>query len=261
MIEVCEITVQAGKKRLLDNISFELNPGEVVALIGSNGAGKSTLLRAIAGEQTVEQGAIFINGNPLSGYNSAQLSRTRAVFSQSVQVAFPLSVLEIVLMGRYAYKHQERAVAAADIAHWALEQVGMQNFYTRNITTLSGGEQQRIHLARALVQLIEDPMPETPKYLLLDEPVANLDIAQQHQVLALISQLAALPSLGVLIVLHDMNLAGQYADRVIMMKNGQLVYTGTPAQIFTEERIRQVFEVSAIVGKHPIYDCPQVVAY
>jgi len=261
MIEVCEITVQAGKKRLLDNISFELNAGEVVALIGSNGAGKSTLLRAIAGEQPLEQGAIFINEKPLVSYNSAQLSRIRAVFSQSVQVAFPLSVLEIVLMGRYAYKHQERAASAAAVAHWALEQVGMQNFYTRNITTLSGGEQQRVHLARALAQLVEDPMPETPKYLLLDEPVANLDIAQQHQVLALLSQLAASPSLSVLIVLHDMNLAGQYADRVMMMKNGQLAYRGTPAQVFTEEHIREVFEVGAIVGKHPIYDCPQVVAY
>jgi|APTNR8051073442_1049403.scaffolds.fasta_scaffold00268_41 iron complex transport system ATP-binding protein len=137
----------------------------------------------------------------------------------------------------------------------------MQSFHNRNINTLSGGEQQRIHLARALAQLIEDPMPETPKYLLLDEPVSNLDIAQQHVVLALISQLAASPSLGVLIVLHDMNLAGQYADRVMMMKNGQLVCGGTPAQVFTEECIRQVFEVSAIVGKHPVYDCPQVVAY
>lgn len=261
MIEVCEIAVKAGKKMLLHNVSFELNPGEVVALIGSNGAGKSTLLRAIAGEQPVEQGAVFINGKPLSGYNSAQLSRTRAVFSQSVQVAFPLSVLEIVLMGRYAYKHQERAASAVDIAHWALEQVGMHNFYARIINTLSGGEQQRVHLARALAQLIEDPMPKTPKYLLLDEPVANLDIAQQHQVLALVSQLAASPSLGVLIVLHDMNLAGQYADRIMMMKNGRLVYSGAPAQIFTEERIREVFEVSAIVAKHPIYDCPQVVAY
>jgi|APTNR8051073442_1049403.scaffolds.fasta_scaffold00268_40 iron complex transport system ATP-binding protein len=117
MIEVNEITVKAGKKTLLQNISFALNPGEVVALIGSNGAGKSTLLRAIAGEQPVEQGTVFINEKPLSMYNSAQLSRTRAVFSQSVHVAFPLSVLEIVLMGRYIYKHRERAASAADIAY------------------------------------------------------------------------------------------------------------------------------------------------
>lgn len=261
MIEVSKISVQVAEKKLLHEVSLELNPGEVVALIGSNGAGKSTLLKAMAGALGVQQGTIFINDSPLSGYNSGALSRTRAVLSQSVQLSFSLSVLEVVQLGRYAYSQTESAATTLHIAHWALEQVGMQNFHHRNILTLSGGEQQRVHLARALAQLIEDPMPKTPKYLLLDEPVASLDIAQQHQVLALASQLAALPSLGVLVVLHDMNLASQYADRVLMMKNGRIVHSGAPAQIFTEANIRQVFEVSAIVGKHPLYDCPQVVAY
>lgn len=260
MIEAKNISYKIKDRYLLHDVSLRLHAGEIVAIIGANGAGKSTLLKTIAGDIKPVTGNIYYNQQLLSKWKNLELAKVRGVLSQSVQLAFPMSVLETVLLGRFAFQMRESAEQSKQVALWALQQVQMQDFTHRNITTLSGGEQQRVHLARVLTQIYE-PEFSQPKFLLLDEPVSSLDIAQQHRLLELVKKLTRKLQLGVLIILHDMNLAAQYADRVIMMKNGHIIESGEPDKVFVPETISEVFDIEAIVYPHPLLNCPQITTY
>lgn len=260
MIEAKNISFKIKEKYLLRDVSLRIQAGEVVAIIGANGAGKSTLLKTIAGELKPSAGNIFFNQRALTACKSIELAKVRGVLSQSVQLPFPMSVLETVLLGRFAFQMQESAEQSRQVAYWALQNIQLQDFIHRNITTLSGGEQQRVHLARVLTQVYETAFSQ-PKFLLLDEPVSSLDIAQQHHPLELIKKLTRKLQLGVLVILHDMNLAAQYADRVMMMKGGVMIESGTPEKVFVPETIAEVFGIESVVQPHPLFDCLQIITY
>lgn len=257
MIEAANIHVSIKGKPLLRDVHLRAVPGELVALVGANGAGKSTLLRVLAGALSPSSGEVRINGKPLSTWTKESLARVRGVLSQSVHLSFPMTAQEIVELGRYGFYRRESTAERRRIASWALAQVRMQDFAGRNFTTLSGGEQQRVHLARVLTQIYENDA-QSSKFLLLDEPVASLDIAQQHHLLELVRSLTRRLSLGALVVIHDMNLAARYADRIVMLKKGARIADGPPAEVLSPENIHEVFGVHAIVRPHPLNKQPQV---
>lgn len=242
---------------VLRDVNLKVQCGSLLALIGPNGAGKSTALKLLSGELAPTRGGASLDGMALAHWNETELARRRAVLSQRVTLAFGFSVLDVVLMGRRPHRRSDRE-ANRRIARAALAAVDMQHLARRDYQALSGGEQQRVHLARVLAQVWPDN--SAPCYLLLDEPVAGLDPAHQHALLAHACRLAG-QGFGVLAVLHDLNLASQYADRVAILRDGRVQFQGAPEAAFTTERIHAAFGVSAEVNVHPRTCKPQMVMW
>ncbi len=257
MIEAHDIGVHKGRRWIARQLSLSLAPGEMLAVIGANGAGKSTLLKVLAGEERPHAGRVELNGCSLGSWQPGRLARVRAVLSQQLHLPFPMEALEVAKLGRYPYRENDRERTA--IARECLQQVGMEAFEKRNILTLSGGEQQRVHLARVLAQLARRS-PAEPRFLLLDEPTSSLDIAQQHQLLALLQGTAARQNVGIFIVLHDMNLAAQYAGRIALLRKGRLIASGSSTEVLTPLHIQKAFGIRAQVTVNPHHGCPQVFA-
>ncbi len=264
MIEANHIGVRKSGRWILRKARVQVRAGELVALIGANGAGKSTLLKAVAGEVTPDEGAVSINSKILADWPAAGLAKVRAVLSQSVQLPFSMPVIDLVEMGRYPYQGQEPGGRTREIARLCLKQVGLSGYDDRDICTLSGGEQQRAQLARVLAQVYRE-QPAEERFLLLDEPTASQDIAQKQQLLSLLRKLANEAGLGILTILHDLNLAMQYADRVVLLRRGHLLKSGSPETVLTPEGIAQGFGLKARVVRTPgealphILTCPTAV--
>jgi len=259
MLECKELNVRAGWRRLLEGIDLRLAPGEFVAVLGENGAGKTTLLRALAGERFEPalraSGAVRLNSRAIDGYPVRARARLRAVLPQQSEAAFSFTSLEVAALGRYAFggggeddrRIARQALALADAAH--LER--------RELPTLSGGERARVHLAAVFAQLWERES-DAARYLLLDEPTAALDLAHQHHVLASARTFAAERGLGVLAILHDLNLVAQYADRVYVLRDGRLLAQGEPRQVLSPQLIAEGFAVAACVLAHPLKPAPLI---
>lgn len=264
MIEAKNIGVRKSGRWILRKAGVRVRAGELVAIIGANGAGKSTLLKSVAGEIAPEEGAVSVNAKALAQLPASSLAKVRAVLSQSVDLPFSMPVLDLVEMGRYPYRGQEAASRTQAIARHCLHQVGLRSYEARDICTLSGGEQQRAQLARVLAQVYREK-PADDRFLLLDEPTASQDIAQQQQLLGLLRKLADNELIGILTILHDLNLAMQYADRVVLLRGGHLLKSGPPETVLTPELIAQGFGVKARVVQPPgethphILTCPTAV--
>ncbi len=274
MLHIENLSVSYGLRRVLHNISLEINSGEVVALIGPNGAGKSTLVRAISGVIPVEGGRIRSNDFPgtvrhtvpvsfregrrshpsvdLMTLSPMQRARSTAVVPQVASMPPAFTVWETVLMGRTPYLNFLGQVSAQDevIARLALQKVDALDLSERRVGELSGGEQQRVLLARALAQ-------STP-ILLLDEPTSNLDLHYQVGFMETVSVLAHRDNLAVLVALHDLNLAARYADRVALLVDGEIKAMGTPRQVLTPELISTAYHLPVQVIPHPFADVPLV---
>jgi iron complex transport system ATP-binding protein len=241
------VSVGIRGKVLLDRVDLALAPGRVTVLIGPNGAGKSTLLGVMAGGRRASAGRVTLHGRELAAWSPAELAAMRSVLSQSVSVAFAFRVEEVVRLGLPAAV----ARAAADrIVAAALDRVGLAGFARRDCTTLSGGEQQRVHLARALAQLSALPVAGRPAYLLLDEPTSGLDLA--HQLLVVeVARAHAAAGGGVLAVLHDLNLAALAADRIVALDRGRIVADGSPAEVITDRLLAETYRVGLKVNVAP----------
>jgi iron complex transport system ATP-binding protein len=223
MIEATGITLRAGGRTLVEQVSLRIEAGEVLAVVGPNGAGKSSLLRALAGELRPDEGAIALCGRPLRDWPARALARRRAVVSQRVALAFPMTAAEVVALGRLPWHGTaEMARDAAAVAS-AMARAGIAHLGGRAYATLSGGEQQRVQVARALAQL---DGAEAPPALLLDEPTASLDAAHRAALLGTLRRLAAAEGAAVLVVLHDLNEAAFVADRVAVLAEGRCVALG-----------------------------------
>lgn len=247
------VSVRIGAKTLIDDISLSFRPGQTVALVGPNGAGKSTLLRVLAGELHPQPGQVRLADRPLQAYRPQDLARHRAVLSQSISVAFPFTVAETVRMGA-GDRSGKRIDALVDSA---LAEVGLDDFHDRVITTLSGGEQQRAHFARVLVQLAVGEEAHGPGVLLLDEPTASLDLRHQLDVLTA-AQNCARRGVAVIAILHDLNLAAHTADRVVVLHGGRVTADGTPAETITAQMVETVFGVAAPICAVPAQGVPFV---
>lgn len=245
MLRAEHLCVNRSGRAILHEVSLAVPCGALVAVIGPNGAGKSTLLRALSGELQPAGGHVLLGGRPLAKWSPRQLAQRRAVLSQQCSLAFPLSALEVVLLGRTPHPPVEsKALARLTdqlIARAALELVGLGARLHDSYDTLSGGQMQLCHLARVLAQIWE-PAEDGVRCLLLDEPTASLDLRSQHLVLARARRLAR-EGAAVLAVLHDVNLAAQYADALIVLQDGRVVEQGTARRVLQPALLAELFGV------------------
>lgn len=225
------------EKTVISDVSFTVRHGEVLGLLGPNGSGKSSMLRLLAGLQRCDSGRILLDGRPLTAYRRRAIACRLAVIEQNCETELDLSVEQVVRLGRIPHSRIWPVVGTADEAvERALDQTDTRTLRSRQWRTLSGGEKQRVQIARALAQ--------QPRELLLDEPTNHLDIRHQFELLALIRRLAV----TTVVSLHDLSLAATYCDRLVVLHGGRLVACGTPAQVLTPQLIRAVYGVDAVIG-------------
>lgn len=255
-IEASGVTVRIGTKALVDGVTLTIASGETVALVGPNGAGKSTLLRVLAGEIAPRTGTVTLRGRALQSYPPQALALHRAVLSQHTMVAFPFTVADVVRMGAGS----ARGGKADALVAAALAEVDLAAFEERIITTLSGGEQQRAHFARILVQLACGEAVNGPGLLLLDEPTASLDLRHQLDLLEATRRCRA-RGVTVVAVLHDLNLAALFAGRIVVLDHGRIVADGRPRDILTDAMLEQVFGVASAIGRVPADGAPFVLPH
>jgi iron complex transport system ATP-binding protein len=246
MINVENIGVRYTGREVLADVSFELNDGEIIALIGPNGAGKTTLLRVLNRTAPLSNGTVTLGGKGLNDLSRREIAHRIAVVAQENETRFPITVFEFVLSGRFAYGGRFGWETEDDInsAKQALSDCDLLEYSDRLMNELSGGERQRVVLARALAG-------ET-LVLLLDEPTANLDLAHQALMFKLVRERCRTCRASAIVITHDLNLAAEFADRVLMLDGGRLFALGTAGEVLTAENIEKVFGVRALLDKNPV---------
>lgn len=261
MIEAKNISFRYGSRSALDGVSLKVEDGEFAAILGANGAGKSTLLKVMSGYLKPSPGEILINGCPASKMSPAKLAKERAVLEQESLLSSDYTVLETVLLGRYAFS----PFAADDaegrtIALAAIKSAGLEGFENRLYTQLSGGEKRRVQLARAICQIGKDPRK---KILFLDEPSAGLDPAHAHAAMAAAKKLSQ-NGCSIVAILHDANLAAEYADKIALLKSGEILAFGAPENIITAELMEKTYSARCEIiknGKNKFVHFPKDVAF
>jgi iron complex transport system ATP-binding protein len=254
MLEARAVTITYESRLAVASVSLNLRLGEVLAVIGPNGAGKSTLLRALNGGLKLASGEVLLDGKPLQQYPRRTISRNIAVVAQEGDVRFPVTVLEFVLGGRYACASAGTWGWETDqdlkVAQEVLRETELGELRGRLMNELSGGERQRAVLARALAT--------EARILLLDEPTANLDLAHQSAILALVRRRSDSNKVAAIVVTHDVNIAAEFSDYVLLMKEGNGVAFGRPGEVLTPELLKEVFAIRILVDAHPITGVPRI---
>lgn len=261
MLKATQVTVRRQGRAILDDVSVAMPASVLTAIVGPNGAGKSTLLSVLTGALRPDRGHASLDDRDLRSWPARDLACRRAVLAQHATLGFPLSVLEVVAMGRAPMVGQSSHDLDNLLVSRALAQTGTAHLADRVYTTLSGGERQRVQLARVMVQ-ISDARTDgvlAGRYLMLDEPTSSLDLPHQHVCLS-IPQDFARRGAGVVVVLHDLNLAAMFADRICLMENGRVVAAGSPEQVLVEPLLERVFGLPLRVAPHPTRGCPCVLA-
>lgn len=257
MLKTENIIYSIGKKQIVNNISVEFLPGEFNMILGPNGSGKSTFLKIFCGEIKGYNGTVLYNGINITKQQKEELARYRAVMSQQPELSFPLMVEEVVMMGRYPHFTFNPTRKDESICNEVIARMDLSSFKERNYLTLSGGEKQRVQFARVLAQIWEKPATGN-RYLFLDEPLNNLDINYQQEFLQVAKEFTNADTVLVA-VMHDINLAVQYADKLFFLKDGALVGFGRPKDILTADLIRKVFKVSTTIINNPVTNVPLVI--
>jgi len=251
-LETKHITVNYDDRVAVADVSLRVDPGEVIAIIGPNGAGKSTLLRALNGSTTLMSGEVLVDQHPVSSYSRRAVARKIAVVAQEAELRFPVTVMDFVLGGRYAWSNAWGWENARDleITRAVLSETELEGFAHRLMNELSGGERQRAVLARALAT--------EAKIFLLDEPTANLDLAHQAAMLRLIRTRCARGDGAAVVVTHDVNLAAEFATRILLLQNGRVIAKGSPPEVLTPELLGSVFGLQILVDAHPVSGAPRI---
>lgn len=252
MLSVEQVALAYGRQLVVTDVSFRVRRGEFLAILGPNGSGKSTLLRALARLHPLRSGQIIFLEKPLAAISQRQLAKRLALVRQESFVAFDFTVREVVGMGRLPYLRRWQHESAADLSliESYLEQTRISHLADRPMHALSGGERQRVFLAQAMTQ--------EPELLLLDEPTNHLDINHQIEVLDLVRTQNRQRELTVIAVLHDLNLAALYADRLLVLHEGGLFADGSPEEVLTPDLVQQVYGCQVTVVPHPASSGPQV---
>lgn len=252
ILETKNITFGYKTKKILDDISFSVQESDLLGIIGPNGAGKTTLFKTITRLLKPWNGKIFLNGNDISSLSTRDVARTVATMPQFLEVPFSFTVEEFVKMGRYPFKNKFESLNRHDFEaiENALSLTDTLPLRERLILELSGGERQRVVLAQALCQ--------EPKLLLLDEPTAHLDIGHQIEILDLIKKLSKQNKLTVIVVLHDLNLASEYCNKIALLNNGKLFRYGGPEQVLTYQNIEEVYKTCVVVKNNPVTKKPYI---
>lgn len=239
MIEFKNVSFSYGKRRVLEGLNFKISEGSFVAILGANGAGKSSIIKLLSALAVPESGTVCLDEIPLSKISAPLLARRRAVLEQECSLAFETNVLDVVLLGRFAYSKISTSAIDVKIAKDALLKVGLGGFENRQYSQLSGGEKRRVQFARVLAQL-GNPSHLKGKILLLDEPSAGLDPAHAHQTLAVAKSLANAGA-SVVAVLHDPNMAALYADKIMLLKSGKILDFESPQKIICAEKLEATY--------------------
>ncbi|MBL4720606.1 MAG: heme ABC transporter ATP-binding protein [Alphaproteobacteria bacterium] len=258
MLRATNVSVSYGAAPVLSDVSLSIAPGEVVAVLGPNGAGKSTLLAVLSGALAPTHGQISLEDKALSDWTPRDLALRRAVLQQESILSFSFRVLEVVMLGRSP--HQAMGGVSADdsaVSYRCLKAMDVEHLSDRIYTTLSGGEKQRVQMARVLAQLETSRDSEAAGYLLLDEPTNSLDLSHQHSILETACR-SAREGAGVLAILHDVNLAAMYADRIVVLRKGEIIAMGSPDDVLTEETIQFAFNLKVSILQHPTRGRPHV---
>jgi len=249
MISVEQIKYSVGAKNILNNISIQFLPGTCNLIIGPNGSGKSTLIKLLSGELNNYDGRVMYNGADIKTFTKLRLAASRAVLSQQTELSFPMTVEEVVMLGRNPHFEFNPTKKDLEIVKEVINLLDLNSFILRNYQSLSGGEKQRVHYARVLAQIWESPNGEQ-RYLFLDEPLNNLDIYYQEHFLKMAVSL--LNETTTLIgVVHDINIALRYANQLSFLKEGAIIKNGAPAKIVDAILIKEVFNVDTQVMAHP----------
>jgi len=246
MLEVRDISVGYDDRTVLSGVTFDLREGEIIALLGANGAGKTTLIRALNGTLPLAMGEILLTSRRINEMSRREIAGQIAVVAQENETRFPVTVLEFVLSGRYIHGgalgwETERDL---DFARNALRDCDLDGFEDRLMNHLSGGERQRVVLARALAA--------GSMTLLLDEPTANLDLSHQAMMFRLVRKRCAECGCSAIVITHDLNLAAEFADEIVILKAGKIAAQGSPVEVLTAENIHDAFGVGVLLDRHPV---------
>ncbi len=249
-LEVRGVSAGYGAQTVIRDISIRAERGQMLGVIGPNGSGKSSLIRAISGTLALKRGRVILNGVNLATLDARQRARRIAVVPQGIRLPEAFTVKEVVLIGRSPYLSLLGKERAEDLeaARRAMEQTDVAHLAHRLIGELSGGEQQRVLVARALAQ--------QPQVLLLDEATAHLDLKYEQEILTLVRRMARECGLIVIAAMHDLNLAGLYADRLCLLREGELLAVDAPSAVLTPPLIERAFQVTVVVTKHPLHSAP-----
>lgn len=247
MLTTEHLGISLQEKSILKKISLTIEPGTIISILGPNGAGKSTLMKSLSGDIPAGLSQVQLEGRYLNDYSASDLASLRAVMPQSVQLDFPFLVSEVIEMSFIKSLQQneksdyvERALSLFDVAH----------LKDRNYLTLSGGEQQRVQLARVVAQITRK-QDNKNRYLFLDECTSSLDLAHQHQVFEVVNKIVKSQNISAIIVLHDLNLAAQYSDKLVLMKQGEIINQGRVDEVLQERSISEVYGHPVNIITHP----------
>lgn len=257
MLKGRNITLKLGHREILRGINLDLVPGEVTAILGPNGAGKTSLMRILSGEWQAKTGSVELNGRPLNQTPIRELGRLRAYLHQESSLDFAFKVIEVVMLGRSPHMHGGERPEDYASARNALKEVDLADRENDLYTALSGGEKQRVHLARVLAQIDEPGIPEA-RYLFLDEPTNNLDLSHQKTIYRVVRRIAA-RNTAVCMVIHDLNQAFHIADTIHLLAEGKIVMTGPPVEIARSPLCEQIFGVKLRRISVPGKDCPYLI--
>lgn len=246
MLTAQHITYQVGSKVLLNDVSVQFEPGQFHLIIGPNGAGKSTLVNVLSNQLQPQQGQVLYNQQDSKQLSVASLAKIRAVLSQNIELAFPLSVAEVVMMGRYPHFTSKPTKQDEEIVQEAMQFFDVTALSNRNYMTLSGGEKQRVHFARVASQVWTSDTNEC-RYLLLDEPLTFLDVHYQFDFMHKMKALLKSQHIVVIGVVHDLNLAAKFADQIILLHQGKLLAQGDRKTVLTKENIRTAYRLEPFI--------------
>lgn len=248
-LKVDNLNVNYGDKKIVKDISFHINNGEIATIIGPNGSGKSTLIKAISRCLKPANGNIYLDDTNIKDMNTKFIAQKLAVLPQVKNVSSDISVEELVSYGRYPHLKFGKRLSKEDkdIINWALEKTGLVDMRKRYAVSLSGGERQRAWIAMTLAQ--------KPDVLILDEPTTFLDISYQLEVLELVKELNETLGLTVVMVLHDLNQAARYSDKILVMNNGELSDFGKPEDVISRCLLKNIFKIDADIYDDKINDC------
>lgn len=250
MLTATDLVFRAGKRVLIDHVSASFEQGKLHLILGPNGAGKSTLIRLLARLLRPAEGSVLYDGHDAADWHERELARRRAVLSQAVEVAFSLPVRELVLMGRYPHFGARPGAEDLAICDEVMRFFDVTAMADRSYGTLSGGECQRVQFARVLAQIWR-PVEGVTRHLFLDEPLTFLDVRHQIDFMEKVRIFASHRDVVVVGVVHDLNLAVQFADRLLLLDRGRVIADGSPTEVLTGENLRRAFAVAPVLLTNP----------